>query len=187
MADAATKSVDAAVFSTRAADATHPGGLLAGVSALTATTPGASDLEAAATDVAALAAEIASAGIDPTDMVLVAAWPQAVKLKLLSGPNFNNAILGTNALADGTIVGIAPAGIAVGDPGTPPEVEVSKEAAVHFEDTSPQPISIAGSPNVVSAPVRSAFQQNLLVVRVRARCAWASLPGSVQFMTGVGW
>ena len=58
---------------------------------------------------------------------------------------------------------------------------------MHFEDTTPLPIGTPGSPTTVAAPTRSAFQQDLVVIRVRARCAWAALPGAVQVINSVGW
>lgn len=187
LAAAVAKSMDAAVFSNVAASSVRPAGLLFAVTPITATTPGASDLEAAAADLAALAAEIADRGIDPTGMVIVAAWPQAMKLQLLSGANFANAIIGTPALADGTVVGVAPGGVFVGYSGAP-EIETSREALAHFEDTTPLPISTGtqGS-GVLATPARSAFQTDSLIIKVRARCAWVAVPGAIQLVQSVGW
>jgi hypothetical protein len=186
LGDAVAKAVDAAVFSATPADSTRPAGLLFGVTPNTAAT-GSTDIDAATSDIAGLATEISSAGIDPSDMVVVAAWPQAVRLQMLSGANFKYAIIGTNALPDGTVAAFAPAGVAVGYLGTP-EIEVTKEGAVHFEDTTPLPISSGPQGGAtLASPVRSAFQQDLLVVRVRARCAWAALPGSVALVNSVTW
>ena len=54
---------------------------------------------------------------------------------MLISPNFQNMIIGTTALADGTVVGIAPP--SAESVQRAPEVETSKEAVVHFEDTTP--------------------------------------------------
>lgn len=186
LAEATTKAVDAAAFSNIAGDAVRPPGLLYNVTPLTAATAGGSDLETLASDIATLVNAIVAANLSPEGMVIVASWKQATKLRLLSGPNFKHAIIGTSALADRTIVGIAPAGVGVGYVGTP-EIGVSKEAAVHFEDVSPQPISTPGTPNTVAAPVRSAWQSDVLIVRVRAKCAWDNLPGAVQIISGTNW
>lgn len=186
LADAVATAVDAAVFSSTPADSTRPAGLFAGVVPNVAAT-GSTDIDAATTDIANLAAEISSAGIDPSGMIIVAAWPQAVRLQMLAGANFKYTVIGSNALPDGTVAAFAPAGIAIGYSGTP-EIEVTKEGAVHFEDTTPLPIaSGAQGSATVASPVRSAFQQNLLVVRVRARCAWAALPGAVQVTNSTTW
>jgi hypothetical protein len=186
LSDAVTKAVDGAAFSNVAGDANRPPGLLYNVTPISAATAGGSDLETASSDLAALANTIAVAGIDPTNMVIVAAWKQAMKLRLVSGPNFEHTIIGTSALADRTVVGVAPAGVGFGYVGAP-EVGVSKEAAIHYEDTSPQPISTVGSPNTIASPVCSAFQSDVLIVRVRARCCWDNIAGSVQVVTGTNW
>jgi hypothetical protein len=183
LSDATTKAVDAAVFSNIAADATRPAGLLTGVTPLAAATGGTDPLMAE--DVGALAAAIADADIDASDMVIVASVPQAVKLRMLSSANFTNLVIGTNAVADGTVIGIAPSAVAVGYSGSP-EIESSREAVVHFEDTTPLPIAtgVQGS-GVLATPTRSAFQTDMIVLR--ARCAWAALPGAVQLINNVGW
>jgi hypothetical protein len=185
LADATAKSVDTAVFSADAADSTKPAGLLYNVTPLAAASTG-SDTEKMATDIAALAAAIADADIAADDMVIVANTAQAAKLRLLSSPNFTNTIIGTNAIADGTLIAIAPAGVAVGYSGSP-EIEASRDALIHFEDGTALPIGSVGSPNTVAAPTRSAFQTNAIVLKVRARCAWAALPGAVQVIAPVGW
>jgi hypothetical protein len=55
-------------------------------------------------------------------------------------------------------------GLAVGYVGSV-ELETSMAGTVHFEDTAPLPISGA-------APVQSAFQQNFIVLKIRAWSAW---------------
>jgi hypothetical protein len=185
LSDATTKAVDAAAFDAVAADATRPAGLLYNVAPLTAAVAGGSDLETLVADIATLANAIAAANINPEGMVIVAAWKQATKLHLLSGPQFGNVIIGTSALADRTIVGVAPAGVGFGYNGTP-EVAISREAAIHYE-TVPLAIGTAGTPNVVAAPTRSAYQTDTLVLRVRARCAWDQIPGAIALITNVNW
>ena len=112
---------------------------------------------------------------------MVANWRQAVKLQGLVGTRFNNLIIGTDALPDRTVIGIAPAGVAVGYSGVP-DIETSIEATVHFEDTTPLPIATGtqGS-GVLATPTKSAFQQNLIIIKVRCRCAWAAIPGASSF------
>jgi hypothetical protein len=186
LSDATQKSVDAAVFSNVAADATRPAGLLLGITPIAAASTG-SDTEKMATDIAALAGAIGDADIAADDMVIVASVAQATKLRLLSSPNFTNLVIGTKALADGTIVGIAPSGVAVGYSGSP-EVETSRQGLVHFEDTTPLPIAtgVQGS-GVLATPTKSVWQTDMIVIKVRARTAWAALPGAIAMVTGVGW
>ena len=185
LADAVAKAVDSAVFDDVAADSTRPAGLLNGVTPLTAAAAGTT-AEMIAADIAALATAIGDADIDADDMVIVAEHCAGGQVAGAASPNFTNLVIGTNALADGTVVGIAPAGVAVGYSGSP-EIGTSKEAVVHFEDAAPLPIGTAGSPATVAAPTRSAWQSDLIVIRVRAKCAWAAIPGAVQVVTGVGW
>jgi hypothetical protein len=186
LSDATTKSVDAAAFDTAAESTTRPAGLLNNVTPLTAATAGGSDLQTLAADIASLTNAIAAAGIDPSGLVLVASWKQATKLQLLSGPNFEHTIIGTSALSDRTVVGVAPGGVGFGYTGTP-EVAVSREAAIHYESATPLAIGTAGTPPTVAAPTRSAWQTDTLIVRVRARCAWNKIPGSVQVVNSVNW
>jgi hypothetical protein len=181
-----TPGQSAAAFDTAVGDTTRPPGLLNGVTPLTAAIAGGSDLETLAADLATLANAIAAAGINPEGLVLVASWKQATKLHLLAGPRFNNVIIGTSALADRTIVGVAPGGVGFGYNGTP-EVTTSREAAIHYESMTPLAIGTAGTPPTVAAPTRSAFQTDTLVLRVRARCAWNKIPGSIQTVTNVNW
>ena len=90
-------------------------------------------------------------------------------------------------ITPGTVIAVVPEAIGSGYAGVP-EVETSKQGTIHFEDTAPQRIGAVGSPNVVAAPTRSFFQQDMLGVKLGVKCAWASLqPGAVQFMTGILW
>jgi hypothetical protein len=56
-------------------------------------------------------------------------------------------------------------------------------ATVHYEDANPAPI-VDGE---AATPTLSAFQQNLLVIKVRAQAAWAVVPGAVAVVTGADW
>ena len=182
LAEAATKGLDAVVFGNAAADSKQPGGLRYGVTPLAASA--GSGMEAAATDIGKAVAAIASAGIDGTDAVVVAPPDLAVKLALLAGPRFTNTVIGSVTLPAGTVMVVAPVAIASGYAGTP-EIATSIDVAIHYEDTAPLPI-VDGA-GTVAVPVRSAFQEDLLVVKVRLRAAWAALPGAVQVLQNVNW
>jgi HK97 family phage prohead protease len=73
--------------------------------------------------------------------------------------------------------------------GDTPRFDVSDQATLHFEDTTPAQISTPGSPNVVAAPVRSMFQTDSLALRMILPMNWAirRLPAPVAWMTGVTW
>jgi hypothetical protein len=179
LGESAAKALDASVFDATAADATRPAGLLNGVTPLTAQT-GPGGIDTIAADLATLAGAISDAGMGADNLTIVANAREATKLRLLRGPVFEFQLLSSPAVAAGTVIALVPSAIATGTEGLP-EIETSKHPEVHFEDTSPQPVPAAPS-------TRSLFQQAMLGVKVRVRCAWGVLqPGAVQFMTSVKW
>jgi len=138
--------------------------LLNGVTPTTAAPAATTLQETIAHDLANLVAAIGAAGIDPSDTVYVAG-PREVSL-MQSLVNPDNAIMSLGVPAK-TVIAIAPAGIASGYQG-PPQIESSKDAVIHFEDTNPQPI--VGTGGAVAQPSKSAFQTFVLAVKVRAEC-----------------
>jgi hypothetical protein len=65
-----------------------------------------------------------------------------------------------------------------------PEVEVSQDALVHMADDAHANIDT----DAVSESVRTAFQTNLLVLKLRLRTVWAPLAtGAVQMVESVTW
>jgi hypothetical protein len=178
----ASRSLDAVAFGTAAATTSQPAGLLNGVTPLTASTQTAT-LDAAIEDVAALAAAIAAANIDPTNMVLVAAPRQASVLRLLPAEQ-PYEVLSSLALADKTVCGFAPA--AIGAAFAEPELTSSLSAAVHMEDTTPLPI--VGTGGQIASPQRGVFQTDCIAIKCRARAAWAVVaPGGAQMITNTSW
>jgi hypothetical protein len=89
-------------------------------------------------------------------------------------------------LASGTLIGVVPGGLASGYQGQV-NLETSIAATVHLEDTTPLAIGTPGAPPTVAAPTASAFQAYLVVVKVRARMAWAVQPAAVALVTGAAW
>ena len=184
LSDAAMKQLDAIVFDNVAGAGSRPSGLLNGVTPIGATAGGG--LNAMAGDLAALAGALTDAGVDAEAMVIVANPRQAVKLRLLAGPAFSYPILGTAAVASGTVIGIAPAGVASGFDGAP-QFEASTESTIHF-DSAPAAIGTPGSPATVGAPTRSAWQTDVQMLKVRTKCAWSVVhPGAVAQITGATW
>jgi hypothetical protein len=187
LAASVAKGIDAVAFASAAADSARPAGLFNGVTPIAPAPGGAAPLENVAADLAAMAAAIAAAGIDPAGMVVVASTKQATTLRLLAGPQFDNPLISTPVLPDRTIAAFAPGAIGVAFEG-PPDISVGREVSLHFEDTAPAQIGTVGTPNVVAAPTRSAFQQDLLVIRCRMWAAWAvAMAGSVQLINLVNW
>jgi HK97 family phage prohead protease/HK97 family phage major capsid protein len=72
--------------------------------------------------------------------------------------------------------------------GDGPRFEISDQATLHFEDTTPLDISTSGSPNVVAAPVKSMFQTDMLALRLILPLTWAiRRTGTLAWLTGVTW
>jgi HK97 family phage major capsid protein len=184
MDDATARGLDSAVFSTTAASSVRPAGLLNGVTAITGTAGGGQ--AAMLADVKALVAGIVAAGGGSS--ILIFANPvQAVSLNVLAANGIGYPVIPAPSLAAGTVVAIERNAIASAFGGLP-EVRSSSEAVIHFEDSAPLAIGTAGSPPTVAAPTRSAFQQDMLILRMVLPCTWTPrAPGMVQFVTGASW
>ena len=87
-------------------------------------------------------------------------------------------------LPAGTVIGIAPRGLAVGYTGNV-EVEANSGGSVHMESVTPLPI--VDDTGTLAAPTVSPFQQNLIFLKVKARCSWTLQPGAVAVVTGADW
>jgi hypothetical protein len=183
LADVANRGIDNCAFGTAAADVTKPAGLLHNVTPLAAAAAGP---DAMVDDLANLVAAIGTAGIDPTGAVFVAGPREAVIIKTKASMKFDYPVLTSIDLPAKTVACLAPAGIFSGYQDEP-QIETSIEAAIHFEDTTPTDISTVGTPAVVAFPTKSAFQTNLIVVRVRANLAWIAANGAAQVVSAVNW
>jgi len=173
---ATAKSVDAALFSANAATSSSPPGLLHGVTPIVPITGGG--LSAMIQDIAALAAAIGAAGINPDNMVIITTPNLATKLRLQVGPKFNNTILSSSAIPAGQVIAAVPEGIAVAYSGTV-QIDSSRNAIIHEEDTAPAAVP--------ASPTRSAFQTDVIILRVRAQCSWAAQSGAISVINGATW
>jgi hypothetical protein len=182
--ETAATSVDPVVFDANPASESRPAGLLYSVAPIAAQAGGGA--AAMVSDLQNMIGAIATAG-GGTNVWLFASPPQATAIGLLAGSRFSLPVLSTPALASGTVVAIEVGAIASGYSGLP-EIETSAQATVHWESETPASISEVGEPNPISAPVRSAWQQNHLLLRLILRCAWTTrAPGMVQYVTGTTW
>lgn len=186
-----TLLIDATVGST-----TRPAGLLYGVSALTASTAGG--WVAIMEDIDTLAApfDTAKAG---RQLVLLMNKREARKLTMVPGPD--GKIGGARQLLlDSGITPIASVNVPAGRlimidaadfataAGDAPEFDLSEQAVIHAEDTSPANIGTAGSPNTVAAPVISMFQTASIALRMLLDITWAMRrTGMVQWIDGADW
>lgn len=182
---AGATALDTAVFSDVAASAIRPAGLFAGLTPVTAAS--GSGQSAMLKDVQALIAGISAAG-GGVSTVLAANPVQVVALNALAANGVGFPVLSAPTLPLGTVAAVEALGVASAFAPDMEEISVSTQATIHFEDTNPAPISTAGTPNVVAAPVRSAFQTDSLIIRMILRCAWARRStGLVQVVNGVNW
>jgi hypothetical protein len=186
LGEAAAKSLDSAVFGATAADATRPAGLLAGVTALPTPTTGATVADSAAGDIAQFAEAMATAFINPDNMIIVTSPFSAMNLRMAVGYQTPPLpILMSPAVAKGTVIAIAPEAVAVGYEGAP-EIIVTEHPPMHMDDAAAQELVTSGG--VVASPVMSPFQKYMVALRLMVRATWQAVqPGAVQFLTGAKW
>jgi hypothetical protein len=180
LSDAVTKGLDAGAFSTFAGDPITPAGLLNGVTPITAAPAGTG---AMGEDLGALAAAIAGANIDTTDLVYVASPRLAIVIKVNASPKFDNLVLPSLAMPDKSVAAFAPAAIASAL-GALPVIETTKQAVINFE---PNPAEIVTAGGAVAAPTYSVFQMGLIAVKVRSDVAWTCVPGGAAIVDAVNW
>jgi hypothetical protein len=184
MREAASVALDKAVFSTTAASAIRPAGILNGVTPLTATAGGGQ--AALLGDLGALVGALTTAGGGAR--VMIFAPPAKAAVLPIYAPGYGIEVVPTPALAPSTIVALDPQAFAYGF-GADPTIDIASEATLHYEGAAPLDIS-TGSPGsaVLATPTRSLFQTYTLALRLILRCAWAiRAPGLVQFVPSVTW
>jgi len=161
---------------------TLPGGLLNGVTPITASvlTPASAALVA---DLKALLAALTSPG---ADIIFVMSPQNALYATAVLPPSFLYPIVASSALAAGQVVCVNAAAVAAAI-SAEPQIKVSESAAVHEEDTTPLPLSATGSPNVVAAPLRASFQSDVSLMRISAPVAWGARAGAVSTIASVSW
>jgi hypothetical protein len=182
--DDISRSLDALTFDDLPDDGVRPAGLLNGLTALTPTA--GSGLDAISGDVANIAGQIADNGVRSSNMVIVCNPRQRAKLVTLVGSKFDYEVLDSPQIPDGRVIGIAPSCVVSAYSGVP-KLERASNALVHLEDTTPTDIGIVGSPATVAAPVLSAAQCGLIVIRLRCESAFARVAPGIAFVDSVSW
>ncbi|HMF28128.1 MAG TPA: hypothetical protein VKE42_05110, partial [Candidatus Cybelea sp.] len=180
ISEATALALDAAMFSSNAANGA-PAGILNGISAQTPTTGGG--LAALNGDMKLLMAALVAAGAG-ANPVLITSPIQAMTLKILAGPRFDLAVLPSSSVAAGTVIMVETTSF-VSAFSPVPEFEASSHVALHFEDTSPTDIT-GGTPSP-AVPVRSAFQSDILALKMRLSASWAMRAPHVAYLTGATW
>lgn len=187
-------TLDSVLLGTGAGSADVPAGLLNGVSALTATAGGG--YAAILGDLKKLRApfDTANAG---AGLMLLMNPAQAEALNLTPGADgtlgWADSIINryrvavSTAIPAGRIIMVRAADFASAT-GDVPEFELSNDATVHMEDTTPLAIGTAGTPNVVAAPVRSFFQTGVSGLRMIMDVSWVMRrAGMVQYIDSATW
>ena len=182
LSEAVAVAIDSAMLDNAAADAVRPAGLQNGLSTLGATAGGG--LAALVSDLGKICGAMSTAKISSEGAMFFMNGGDAVRARGMLSVIFGAAytIVGTPAITAGTIVGVAPGAIAMAF--GPPQIEVSREALIHFADDAHSNIDTGA----VAETVKSAWQSDLLVLKVRLRTIWAPLAtGAVQMISSVTW
>jgi hypothetical protein len=187
-------NIDALLIDNVAVSTTRPAGLTNGVTPVTAST--AHGYTAILADIQALTNPFyaVNAGrrlallMNPAQMqqLVFAPGPSGVPFGWTQQFTERFAVIDSTAIPAGEVLMIDAADF-VSVAGAP-EFEVSEQATLHMEDTTPLNIGTVGTPNVVAAPTQSMFQTAQIAIRMLANVTWAMRRlGMVQFMTGVNW
>jgi hypothetical protein len=185
ISEATTRSLDAVVFDNVAANAARPAGLLNGLSPQTAST--STGLAAIAADLGNLAGAIAANNVDADDLIIVANPKQATPIRFLAQPGFdNNTVFSSSQIPAGRVIGIAASAVASAYSEIP-MIEKSIHPALHFEDSTPLNIATPGTPPTVAVPVISAFQTDMIAIKVRCRASWGTVAPGVAYVDSVNW
>src|SRR5262245_15269870 len=182
LGEATGLALDLQMLSADPGDSSKPPGLFAGVAPLTPTAGGGT--AAMLTDIGNLFTALAPHSAGKT-AVIIAALPQAVRLKLTAGPRFDFDVIASTALAAGTVAVIEAVSF-VSEFGSTAEFSTSKVGVIHSEDTSPTDVT-GGTPSPAS-PVKSLFQVDAIGLKTTLWASWGlRAAGHAQWLQGATW
>lgn len=193
MRDDTAIMIDGLLLDAIAGDATRPAGLAFGVAAQTASTDGG--FAAILSDIKTLTAPFYAVNAG-RKLVMLVNPAQSLELMMAPGPDgtfgwtaqfaSRFSLLESTNVPTGNVYMIDAADF-VSVNGTP-EFDISEQATIHAEDTTPLNIGTAGTPATVAAPTLSMFQTANIAIRMIVDLTWAMRrTGMVQWMTGVDW
>lgn len=187
--------LDAVLLDATAASTVRPAGLLNGVSAA-ATGFGGADYQAVMADFKALLAPFISA--NAADNITVIMNPaQGLTMSMMAGPGntgfmWSDPIMKRVSILESTyatanrLIAVRNSDFATAL-GDAPEFDVSEQATVHMEDTTPLEI-VSGTGPTTADPVRSFFQTATIGVRMLMDVSWKMRrTGMVQWIDGTSW
>jgi hypothetical protein len=194
-------ALDSVLIDANAATTVRPAGILNGVSGLTPTAGGG--FTALTGDIKQLTGalltgtkgnvrnpawlmnpqQVNSIGLTAAPGAGVFPFRDEISQKRLSGW----PVIDSGSVPVGTVIVIDAADfVSVG--GEAPRFEISDQATLHMEDTTPLDIGTPGSPATVAAPVKSMFQTNSYALRLLLPINWTvRRTGVVAWAAGVTW
>jgi len=195
-------SLDSVLLDAGAATVVRPAGLLNGVAGLTPTAGGG--FNALVGDIKQLAGAVMTS---TQGHIRALAWlmnPQQVmsagltvapnsggfpfKDEIARGTLMGYPVIDSGTVPMGTVVAVDAADfVSVG--GEAPRFEISDQATLHMEDTTPLPIATgAQGSGVIATPARSLWQTDSLALRLILPINWTlRRPGTVAWVAGVTW
>jgi hypothetical protein len=179
----AALALDLALLDANASSASRPTGLRFGIGASTASAL-TDRTEAMLADIATVAGAVAAvAGNAP--ITLIANPVRAMMLRLRAPRELPVAVLASSAVAAGDLIAVAPPALVSALGGV--QIEAGREQTIHMFDPA-DAISVPGSPNTVSAPVRSLWQTDCVGLRLHMTASWGlRSPAGLAWLTATGW
>jgi HK97 family phage major capsid protein/HK97 family phage prohead protease len=187
--------LDAALLDATASSTARPAGLLNGVSAV-ASGYGGGDYAAVVADLKALLAPFYAANAGD-NITLIMNPAQGLALSLMPGPGAAGefgwaeplmrrlTIIESTNVTAGRIIAIRNSDFATAL-GDAPEFDISEQATVHMEDTTP--LELVSAAGTVADPTRSFFQTATIGVRMLMDVSWKMRrTGMVQWIDGTSW
>jgi HK97 family phage prohead protease/HK97 family phage major capsid protein len=194
-------AVDTVLIDANAATTVRPAGLLNGVGVTTATAGGG--IAGLVGDIVGLINAISTATFgNVRNLVWLVNQTDMLRASLLSAANtgifpFRDEIRGGTLatipfIASATVTAktmiLVDAADFVVIGGDAPRMEMSDQATLHMEDTSPQELVAAPSPGTVAVPQRSLFQTDSLALRMVLPLNWVQRrAGTVAWTQNVTW
>lgn len=177
-------ALDTVLLDATAVSAIRPAGLRNGVTVTTATSGGT--IAALVTDAKNLVGALITAtngNVRAPVWIMNPAQALAISLTSNAGGDFvfadamnNGMFLGYPVIQSPTVTAgmliLVDAADFVSVTGDEPMFDVSDQATLHMEDTTPLAIGTAGSPNTVAAPVRSLWQTDSIALRMILPMNW---------------
>jgi hypothetical protein len=179
LVESASRGLDAALFSSNAATADAPPGLLHGLSPMTPSSTG-STWDDMGLDLAALGGAVARVG---GNQLIFAAAPEQALAIALRMTGFDFPVLASSALPAKTVLCVAANALASAF-APAPEIDASFETIAHMESAAPADIVAGG----MAAPVASVYQTDNIALRMRMTASWTlRAPNAIAFMNATNW